>query len=78
MPAPAWQFEQCYEGDGWLIRVHGQYIMDAETGRPEVFRPPSEISSSEELEQWRKQVMQTIGRLSGVPVKFEGEDGDQT
>lgn len=66
--APAWAIERSDFRDGWLVRVNGNYITDAETGEPSLFNPPREITDREGFEAWQLQLKQTIERLSGRAV----------
>lgn len=61
---PAWEIIKCDELNGWQVRVHGRYVMDGETGKRALFKPPREIRSISDLEEWNAQMKRTVGRLA--------------
>lgn len=69
IPLPAaWEIEGCQRDRGWRVRIHGEYVMDGETGEPSVFYPPSRLTTVDDLHAWSAQLKRTIAKLSGADV----------
>lgn len=66
---PAWEIEKSFKHDGYIVRIHGKTVLDAD-GSPTVYRPPYEITSNDEFDAWQEQLRRSIEKMSGVAVKW--------
>lgn len=64
----AWTIAEDVANMGWNVVIHGQWIMDGETGKRDVFSA-RECNDMEAAIERRKQWLRTIQKLSGVECK---------
>ena len=69
MRRPGWEIAYSPAWDGYLVKIHGETVLDAD-GIPSVYRPPREINNERDYDRWREQVCESIERMSGVPCKI--------
>lgn len=61
---PAWEFIEAQHLKGWHVKVNGEYVCDAETGEPTLYKPPQSITTTKELWAWLDQVKASVGRMA--------------
>ena len=63
MTGQGWRITYSPADDGYIVRIGGKLVVDAD-GRPSIYYSPRELASCDE---WTRQLGRSIERMSGTP-----------